>query len=607
MATQNVDILQVNTAPSVKSISDLKKEIKDLKGQLLSLEQGSKEYNDVLVEVANKTHDLKEVQEQVARTSNDFGDRLMNVQGTVAGLSGAFQTVLGSLSLMGVNLGDDVKMLKMLNSAMAITQGVAAIDSGVKAFKALTISIKASTSAMSGLKKALLASGIGALVLLVGSLISAFNELSEASAVTAERIKDDFGKMESAFNRTDREFQRLLKRMKAEGSTEEELYDKQIEFYNDRVKSLTGQIELTMAHFALYKEGSDAYNANKETLDALYKERSEYFEKIRDLETEQYVAGLNRQNAADDAAIKAAADAAKKRLAAETKAREESAKVFAANVNNSNTEAPASTADMAHQEDELRALTDYYTKRAEIVIANEKDIDDQLLAIDIEYRDTREELLRSRYANGLITKAEFDNEMAQLEVEAAEFQIEQEERVTAKIQEEAEKRKAAQQAWAQSVKVVATSVSSILGTLGENLEEGTRQWKNLKTAQAVIDTIAGSVTAFMTTMQQIGGIPGLIAGAAAAAATLAAGMVEVNKIKSTTVSKGSAASASGGSSLGSVSASAVSVNAMQVTPTRQVQTQEDVANMPDTRVYVLERDITDTQRRVAVTTQNATY
>ena len=128
---ENVEILQVNTQPSVQSIASLRKEIKALKDQLVGLEAGTKEYNETLSEVANKTHQLKEIQEQVQRSSNDFGDQLSNVRGTVQGLSGAFQTVLGSLSLMGVEIGDDVKMLKLLQSAMAITQGVAAIDSGV--------------------------------------------------------------------------------------------------------------------------------------------------------------------------------------------------------------------------------------------------------------------------------------------------------------------------------------------------------------------------------------------------------------------------------------------------------------------------------------------
>ena len=174
-----VEVLQIDTSKGQQSIAGLRKEIKQLKDQLVGLEQGTKEYNEVLVEVADKTHQLKEIQEQVQKSSQDFGDQLANVRGTITGVSGAFQTVLGSLSLMGVELGDDVKMLKLLQSAMAITQGVAAIDSGIKSFKALSISIKAATAATSGFKKALFATGVGALVVAVGLLIANMDKLSQ--------------------------------------------------------------------------------------------------------------------------------------------------------------------------------------------------------------------------------------------------------------------------------------------------------------------------------------------------------------------------------------------------------------------------------------------
>ena len=187
MATQDVEILQVDTSQSMQSVASLRKEIKGLKDQLLNLEQGTKEYNDTLVELGNKTHELREIQQQVRQTTTDFGDSLSNLRGTITGVTGAFQTVLGSLSLLGVNLGDDVKMLKMLQSAMAITQGVSAIDAGVKSFKALTISIKASTAAMSGLKKALLSSGIGAIILLVGALASGLIDMGNDAEISTDK------------------------------------------------------------------------------------------------------------------------------------------------------------------------------------------------------------------------------------------------------------------------------------------------------------------------------------------------------------------------------------------------------------------------------------
>lgn len=45
MAVEEVDVLQVNTQPSVTSIAELRKQIKALQGELLGLEEGTEEYN----------------------------------------------------------------------------------------------------------------------------------------------------------------------------------------------------------------------------------------------------------------------------------------------------------------------------------------------------------------------------------------------------------------------------------------------------------------------------------------------------------------------------------------------------------------------------------
>lgn len=623
MATENVEILQVNTAPSVKSVADLKREIKELKGQLLGLEQGTAEYNKVLTEVANKTHDLKEVQEQVARSSNDFGDQLRNVRGTVAGLSGAFQTVLGSLSLMGVEMGDDVKMLKMLQSAMAITQGVAAIDSGVKAFKALTISIKASVMAMNGLKKALITSGIGAAAIAVGVLVSKLSDWKAKEEEVAEAEEKTNAELRERYALTNR-----LLRVESK-------------YYNDMYQTLPWIVEMHRQIDAAEKEAVNGMEEGSSVMESTSKAVAARYQKTQELiesaakRTEDLWAQILKHNT--DSNWKATAEGQRvwgeyykaRMQAAYNDANEqklilqeweEFAKKKAANVKDAAKEASATVvqndtgaftptatqdtgAEAAQQADELQALTDYYVRRAEIMISGETDAQDQLLQLDMDYRDKREELLRQRLDDNLITQQDFDNQLAQLEVEAVELQMEQEERLTEKKKEETEKRKAIEKSYVQSLKSVAGSISSILGTIGDNMKEGTQEWKNVKIAQATIDTIAGGITAFMTTMEQIGGIPGIIAGAAAAATVVATGIAEIAKIRNTKVSK----SSSGGGSVSTPSASAVSVNATQVTPTRQVQTDEDIANLPDTKVYVLEEDITNAQKKVQVTTENATY
>lgn len=622
---ENVEILQVNTQPSVQSIASLRKEIKALKDQLVGLEAGTKEYNETLSEVANKTHQLKEIQEQVRRSSNDFGDQLSNVRGTVQGLSGAFQTVLGSLSLMGVEIGDDVKMLKLLQSAMAITQGVAAIDSGVKAFKALTISIKASTMEMSGLKKALITSGIGAAAVAVGVLVSKLSELKQEQEAAAEaahkhneqlkeqlKVANQISKAESdyynqAYNNMPI-VQNLEKRLADNRAYWQEEYrkgninnlelDKRIE--DERLKYVTNagqrmqqswQEILSHNTEANWKESDEGKKMWKEyyqwRIVAAYGDLEEQKKVMQEWEE------FTKKKAENvKAAMAGVADPESAKPQQNTMSAQENVAVA------------DPQAETLAQERSLQALTDYYTRRAEIMISGDADAQEQLLQLDMDYRDRREELLRSEYEQGLIGKAEFDNQIAQLELEAVELQNESEERMTAKTKEENEKRKNAWVGYLNTVNNVCSSLNTIFSSLVDVAEEGTEEWKALKVIQATIDTIQGGIAGFMSGVNS--GLPApynLFLAAATAASVVATGKAQIAKIRSTQVSKNS----SGGGSVSTPSASAVSVNATQVTASRNVQTDEDVANLPDTRVYVLEEDITNAQKKVEVTTENATY
>ena len=658
--TVKVDVLQIDTGKSQQSVAGLRNEIKSLKDQLVGLDEGTKEYNDTLLELGDKMHQLKEINEQVRQTTTDFGDRLSNVRGTITGMTGAFQTVLGSLSLMGVNIGDDVKMLKLLQSAMSITQGVAAIDSGVKAFKALSISIKASTKAMSGLQKALLASGVGALVVAVGLLIANMDKLvslftgatdeSEKFAKANERLQRS---LESLNTQTELE----VAMMEQDGATKTAVAQKRLEAARAALAEADATVDLIRAKGELNKaemeELQKAMDVAKQRADIVTKA-------LQDVFLAERQADIDRRKAAEEAAKKrleaqraAAQKEAEQRKAdlAEIAQIESEAKYgtmgseegelakleanykdqlalyekygqdtatlteyyekqkaeIIAKYSAERAEAKRAEAEAARDQAELQAETEYQMRRAELIIANEANVDEQLLQLDMDFRDRREELLRQRYEEGLLTTEEFNNQLAQLEVEAANLQIEQEERVTEKTKEQLEKRQKIQEAHAKAMSSIVGSITNILGTIGGTLEEGSEEWKAVMTAEAIISTIKGGIDAYMGMIQSIPGPAGIYAGALAAASTVTAGMAEIAKIQNTEISTSSSPTSNNGTALASVNQGAVSVLSTQVTNTRSVATEDDIANLPDTRVYVLESDITDSQRRVRTTVENSTY
>ena len=649
-----VEVLQIDTSKGQQSIAGLRKEIKSLKDQLVGLEEGTKEYNDVLVEVANKTHQLAEIQQQVRKSSQDFGDQLANVRGTITGVSGAFQTVLGSLSLMGVELGDDVKMLKMLQSAMAITQGVAAIDSGIKSFKALSISIKAATAATNGFKKALIATGVGALVVAVGLLIANMDKLSQLFGGAADE-SDKFAaankRLKDSLDALNQQTELEVAIMEQDGATKVEVAQKRLEAARAALKEADATVDLIRAKGELNKkeleELQTAMDVANERWKIVAKANQDLFLAERQAQLDRQKAERERVQKHLEELRKQNEEAAKQRLADLKKIAEQDNEANMSLVGDE--QAELTKLKIAYDEAlelhkkygqdtaaiteayekqvaeiteryrkeraerlmdgaDLEAETEYQMQRAAVIIANEENIEEQLLQLDMDFRDRREELVRERYEQGLLTTEEFNSQIAALEVEAANLQIEQEQRVTAKTKTELEKRKKMQQNYQKAIGSIVGSIGNILSSIGGVLEQGSTEWKAVMTAEAIISTIKGGIDAYMGMIAAIPGPYGIAAGAAAAIATVAAGMAEVAKIQSTDISTGGGGSStSSNTSLGSVSPSAVQVAATQVTNPRQTSTTSDIEELPEQRVYVLESDITDAQNNVRTTVRQATF
>lgn len=98
---------------------------------------------------------------------------MASVSGALQGVSGAANAVIGTMSLLGVENDELQKKLNdSVTALIGITQGLGSIDPAVKSFRELKIWVSAATSSFSTLKKVLVSTGIGALVVAVGTLVA---------------------------------------------------------------------------------------------------------------------------------------------------------------------------------------------------------------------------------------------------------------------------------------------------------------------------------------------------------------------------------------------------------------------------------------------------
>lgn len=143
-------------------------------------------------------------------------------------------------------------------------------------------------------------------------------------------------------------------------------------------------------------------------------------------------------------------------------------------------------------------------------------------------------------------------------------------------------------------KALSQGLATATALAGDNAEAQ----KGIQVADSIINTIAGAVGAFQGITKDTGGW-GIALATATAAMVTAAGMANVKEIIDTKIP--------GGDGSGSAASTAPSINASSVASltdsTQAVNTvigDETIQAMSDQRVYVVESDITSTQKKVEV-------
>ena len=340
-STENVQtVLTIDTTKSASSMKELRMQIKELKDELVGLDQGSQEYADTLVVLGEKMHQLKEINEEVARTNTDFGDTLGNISNVMAGGVGAVQGLTAGLSLLGVEMGDDNKLTQTLVKSMALLQSLGSMDKAIKSFKALTTVMKSNIAMAGGLGKALKALAVSnpftailaaatALIAIGVKLISMFNDAAQA----AEALKDAaiFDSIAESMKKGEYELEILRREMTLAGNNQYEIMEAQ----QKKLQALISkhQNELIVLYKRLEDASGDRVDQIQAEIDKLeqlnqkYMEQREYNTAMRNIlwkeeQKRQKEEEAKRKKDRQNAAKQAAADA-KARLDAQYKAEQD--------------------------------------------------------------------------------------------------------------------------------------------------------------------------------------------------------------------------------------------------------------------------------------------
>jgi chromosome segregation ATPase len=496
---------------------------------------------------------------------------------SLSGVAGGFSALQGATALFGKENEDLQKTLLKVNSAMALSQGLQAVGESIDSFKQLGTVIKTQVvSAFSTLRGALIATGIGALAIGIGLVAANFDKVKKAvlnlvpglaqvgtffsSIIT--KVTDFVGvtsqaeralaSLEKTTKRGNEGIEARIKVLTAQGGKEKEIYE---------LSKQQGEAELTFLRAKLKtKEGLT----------------DEELKKFRGLKTEQAVLDAQEQKRINDGLKDAAkvSDDANKEAAAKRKAEAEKRKAE---------EERLSEELLKTQQDRRKLLAEDNLITQDQLAQDKKDAEEKAKkeqeAIDNERLENQKKVLA--------TTTNFTLQGIQEQQNAAKAEAEIERLATENKLKELELQKAGAMA----------ALDAVAGLIDQNSVAG----KAIAVAKAVMSTYEGATKALGTYPPPFGQI--------AAAATIAAGLINVKKIVSTNIPSAKGTGSVGGGATAPSISSAAPITPPQpqaATTNLSNQTINAIGNQA-IRSYVVESDVTSNQQRIAAIQQRARF
>jgi hypothetical protein len=340
-ATQEVKKLDSAFEATDQTVKGLRTQLREATANVALMADKFGDTSREAINAAKKAADLKDRIGDAKALTDAFNPdaKFKAVASSLAGVAGGFSALQGAMALFGNENKDVEKALLKVNAAMALSQGLQAVGESVDSFKQLGAVIKSTTTfqtlnnaatqtavtiqkafgiatvqtsvGFNILKGAIIATGVGALVVALGLVIQNFDKISNwiknsplgtlAKGVgnLVEQFTDFIGvtseaernldKLSAANKRANEDIESRIKVLKAQGGSEKEIYE---------LSKKRNENEL-----------NDLRNASKVKGTLTDEEQK----KFRDLKVQQLVLSAEYNKKSADADKKAADEAKKKR------------------------------------------------------------------------------------------------------------------------------------------------------------------------------------------------------------------------------------------------------------------------------------------------------
>lgn len=516
-----------------EQISDINSKLKEMDATL-----GNHQRN-----VGNYESALENVNLQLQDQNNNFQTGLQTVQG----LLGAYQLVEGALQAMGVESEQAEEAIRKMQGVMAMTDGLRAISEGVQGFQQLKLAIGASSVATNGFKKALVATGIGAIIVAVGTLAANWEEVTKWLDDAGVNMKN-FGKVASGVvSSISQMFKNLGKGL--------------VQIFKGEFEEAGNYFKEAFNFAENYQEG--VAEKEEEIINQTNNAKLELYEQDQD----HYIKMCEAKYGADWKYSQEGQNAYKALFEARAALYVQDLEKFREN-------------EIA-KANYLRELKEKFSEP--------------------EVEDTFDDSKKTQWGPVITDeqKQSYENSLKEMSEIKMKYDTSIDAWTQKLIKEEQKRRKEAAEEEEMIERAKFQIASDLLGSTAELMKEDTVAQKALLTAQTLLNTYMGTMSAFAQT-------PGPIwvkIAAAVAAGTM--GAVQLKNIWSVDPENPESSVGGSGSRIPSMSALQQLQNGPQATTVIEPASTE--TDVKDTRVYVVESDITNTQNKVKTIESESTF
>jgi hypothetical protein len=185
----------INTTSNLDGINQVDQSVKSLKTQLKEAQANVAALSDTFgatskqaVEAAKSAAILKDKIGDAKALTDAFNPdaKFKAVSASLAGVAGGFSAVTGAMGLFGAESKDVEKAILKVQSAMALASGVQAIGESADAFKNMkTVAV----DAFKAIKAGIGSTGIGLLVIALGTIVAYWDDIKGAISGVSEEQK----------------------------------------------------------------------------------------------------------------------------------------------------------------------------------------------------------------------------------------------------------------------------------------------------------------------------------------------------------------------------------------------------------------------------------